>query len=67
MTVVWIYYFQELLIKDDETVIKKCITMDDLLSEVKRKSYKKRCVGRLTFSIRNDIQFAVKLYNLVGY
>ena len=53
--------------KDDETVIQKFITMDDLLSEVKRKSYKKRCVGRFTFSIGNDIQFAVKLYNLVRY
>lgn len=53
--------------KDDETEVHKCITMDDLLSEVKRKSYKKRCVARLTFSIGNDVQFAVKLYNLVRY
>ena len=50
---------------EDETVVQKCITMADLLSETRRKSYKKRCVARVIFNLGNAIHFSVKLYNLV--
>ena len=57
--------FQELLSSDEdcETVANR--TMEELLSDTRRKSYKKRSIAKLIFRLGPNVQFGVEMYNLI--